>query len=182
MKKPVLLILIAILLAALTACSTAYPSSKVTDQNDNTKNTSKNSVKKGEKTDLLAQLKRITKDAETVNDYIAGFERFCNQVESGDGEELCFLETGNYDFSGENEFYFSLVRQYKANANDDEYMQVRMDIIFDPIKPNRQSQIWSDEFDTYEDFFKEINSSKILKYINDNHLKSKRINFYADET
>lgn len=137
---------------------------------------------KEERMELLGNLKYITKDAETVNDYINGFEDFCNQVDSGDEEELCFLETGNYDFSGENEFYFSLVRQYKANPNGDEYIQVHMDIIFEPIKAVSSSQIWSDEFDNYEDFFKEINASEILKYINDNNLKPKRIDFYADET
>lgn len=137
---------------------------------------------KEESMELTGSLKYITKDAKTVNDYINGFEDFCNQVDSGDEEELCFLETGNYDFSGENEFYFSLVRQYKANPNDDEYIQVHMDIIFEPIKAVSSSQIWSDEFDNYEDFFKEINASKILKYINDNNLKPKRIDFYADET
>ena len=137
---------------------------------------------KEERMELLGNLKYITKDAETVNDYINGFEDFCNQVDSGDEEELCFLETGNYDFSGEKEFYFSLVRQYKANPNGDEYIQVHMDIIFEPIKAVSSSQIWSDEFDNYEDFFKEINASEILKYINDNNLKPKRIDIYADQT
>lgn len=132
--------------------------------------------------ELLESLKRVTKEAETVNEYVTGFENFCKQVDSGDAEELCFLETGNFDFSGENEFYFSLVRQYKANPNDDEYIQVHMDIIFEPIKPDFSVQVWSDEFDDYEDFFKSIHSTDILKFINDNHMKPKRSDFYAEET
>jgi MerR family mercuric resistance operon transcriptional regulator len=136
---------------------------------------------KEESMELSGSLKYITKDAKTINDYVNGFEVFC-QVESGDSEEVCFLEAGNYDFSGEDEFYFSLVRQYKANPNDDEYVQVHMDIIFDPIKANNQSQIWSDEFDNYAEFFNAVKSSEVLQYINDNNLNPKRIDFYADET
>ena len=49
--------------------------------------------------ELLESLKCVTKDAESVNEYVSGFEKFCKQVDSGDAEELCFLETGNFDFS-----------------------------------------------------------------------------------
>ena len=133
------------------------------------------------KVDLLKSLQDVTDNAETLNDYINGFEDFC-KVESGDSEEVCFLETGNYDFSGENEFYFSLVRQYKANPNDDEYIQVHMDIVFEPITIKSQSQIWSDEFDNNNEFFDAVKSSNLLKHINDNNIFPKRIDIYADET
>lgn len=131
--------------------------------------------------DLLKALKDVTVNAETLKDYINGFEEFCN-IESGDSEEVCFLETGNYDFSGENNFYFSLVRQYKANPNDDEYIQIHMDVIFNPITIDNQSQIWSDEFDNIKKFFNAVKSSEILKHICNNNLKPKRIDIYADET
>ena len=133
------------------------------------------------KIDMSEQLKAATASAETLNEYVNGFEELC-RVECGDSEEVCFLETGNYDFSGEDEFYFSLIRQYKANPSADEYIQVHMDIVFDPIKVISQSQIWSDEFDNNEEFFNAVKSSELLNYINDNHLTPKRIDIYADET
>ncbi len=133
------------------------------------------------KIDMSEQLKAATASAETLNEYVNGFEELC-RVECGDSEEVCFLETGNYDFSGEDEFYFSLIRQYKANPSADEYIQVHMDIVFDPIKVISQSQIWSDEFDNNEEFFNAVKSSELLNYINDNNLNPKRIDIYADET
>jgi hypothetical protein len=136
---------------------------------------------KDESMELTGSLKYITKDAKTVNDYINGFEKFCNEVNSGDNEEVCFFEIGNYDFSGEKELYFSLVRQYKAYP-DDEYTQVHLDIIFEPIKGIKGNTVWSDEFDNYEEFFNAVKSSEMLKYINDDNLNPKRIDIYADET
>ncbi len=132
--------------------------------------------------DLLESLKSITKNAKTVNDYINGFEEFCKKVDCGDEEELCLLETGDFGFSGEDEFYFSLVRQYKGSPDDDEYIQVHMDIIFEPINEELSSLIWSDEFDNTEDFFKSVDMSDELKFINDNNIKLKRIDLYTEET
>ena len=43
---------------------------------------------------------------------------------------ICLCEVGTYDFGDGPFFYFSLARQFKTDRDEDEYRQLRLDLLF----------------------------------------------------
>ena len=76
-------------------------------------------------------------------------------------EDLLLSEYGVYDFTGEDLFYYDLVRQYPDG--EDEYFQLRVSIMVSPDEENRflQDTLWSDDSD--ENFFDYIKKSDFLQ-------------------
>ncbi len=91
---------------------------------------------------------------------------------------MVLFETGTYAFTGDELFYFSLVKQ--VPNNDDEYYQIHVDILYKPNRKNRRfkKSVWDDELD--ESIFDYIRKSKAYKYAqNDDYIK---VEIYMDET
>ena len=103
----------------------------------------------------------------TVDEIIDVFEEMCNTPIQ---EELLLLEYGVYDFTGEDLFYFDLVRQYPDG--DGEYYQLRVSLMFTPDKETFEldDTLWSD--DTDENFFNYIRSSSGYEYVKMHQIRS----------
>ena len=69
-----------------------------------------------------------------------------NPVEvEDDDDDILLFETGVYDFTGEDLFYFSITRQFPDGS--DEYYQLHFDVMYrvTPENKNLSSCSWSDE-------------------------------------
>ena len=110
-----------------------------------------------------------------MDEVIDVFEEMCKTPIE---EDLLLLEYGVYDFTGEDLFYFDLVRQYPDG--DGEYYQLRISLTFAPDKENGElnDTLWSD--DTDENFFDYIRESSGYKHVKNNQIKS--VDIRIDQT
>ena len=68
--------------------------------------------------DLVAYLKNAITDKMPLENIVDVFEQMCQvPIE----EDMILFETGTYSFTGEPFFYFSLVRQFPNNIDDEFY-------------------------------------------------------------
>ena len=73
-------------------------------------------------------------------------------------DTLLLFETGEYDFTGERLFYFSLVRQYPGG--DGEYIQLRLEVTYAPTEETH-GFLRTDWDDLEEgDFFAHVRASE----------------------
>jgi len=124
---------------------------------------------------LLEYLKQnITTDV-SLDEILSIFEEMCKTPIE---EDLLLNEYGVYDFTGEDLFYYDLVRQYPDG--EDEYFQLRVSIMFSPDEENRflQDTLWSDDSD--ENFFDYIKKSDGYAYAKVHEFKS--IDIRIDQT
>ena len=124
---------------------------------------------------LLEYLKQnITTDV-SLDEILSIFEEMCKTPIE---EDLLLNEYGVYDFTGEDLFYYDLVRQYPDG--EDEYFQLRVSIMFSPDEENRflQDTLWSDDSD--ENFFDCIKKSDGYAYAKAHEFKS--IDIRIDQT
>ena len=109
--------------------------------------------------ELLEYLKSNISINKSLDEIINVFEEMCKTPIE---EDLLLSEYGVYDFTGEDLFYYDLVRQYPDG--EDEYFQLRVSIMFSPDEENRflQDTLWSDDSD--ENFFDYIKKSDGYAY------------------
>ncbi len=119
------------------------------------------------------------KNTITVNmalkDIVDIFENVCQPMNE---EDMILFETGTYSFTGEELFYFSLVKQ--VSAEDDEYYQLHIDILYKPNFENRKlnTTVWDKDLE--ENIFEYIRNSEAFNYVQkDNYIKT---DIYVDET
>lgn len=125
--------------------------------------------------DLLEYLKSNISISNSLDEIINVFEEMCKTPIE---EDLLLNEYGVYDFTGENLFYYDLVRQYPDG--EDEYYQLRVSIMFCPDVENcaLEDTLWSDDSD--EDFFIYIRNSEGYAYAKKQIIKS--IDIKIDQT
>ena len=124
---------------------------------------------------LLNFLNENISSSNTLDEIIDVFEEMCQTPIEDDG---LLLEYGVYDFTGEEWFYFDLVRQYPDG--EDEFYQLRVSLTYavDGENSNLKDALWSD--DTSENFFDYIRKSAGYKYAKDNKIKS--VDIRIDQT
>lgn len=124
---------------------------------------------------LLEFLQNNISSHNTADEIINVFEEMCKTPIE---EDLLLLEYGVYDFTGEELFYYDLVRQYPDGKG--EYFQLRVRLMFSPDEEKRcpEDTLWSD--DTDENFFDYIRKSSGYEYAK-NH-KIKAVDIWIDET
>lgn len=119
-------------------------------------------------------------DHMTLDEIINKFEKMCDiDLELEDPEDdVRLFETGTYDFSGEELFCFSLIRQFPNEEG--EFCQLHMDILYFSDDANRglSESAWSFDIDT--DFFSYVRNSKAYMAVKDHHMV--KIDIYMDET
>lgn len=96
---------------------------------------------------------------------IEAFEEVCRIKIVSESDDLLY-ETGEYTFTGETMYYFSLTRQFDTPETDDsEFMQLKLDILFAPDERLAAHCVieWSD--DDFADFFAMVRGSEILSLI-----------------
>lgn len=103
-------------------------------------------------------------------------------------EELLMLETGIYDFSGEDRYHFDLTRQIPT-GHDDEYFQICMSVMFSPaelsifdILDDVDVDLDSDWRDPMEDFFSEIREEDVYQSICNGGICPIEVKITAEET
>ncbi|MCM1286256.1 MAG: hypothetical protein NC213_07860 [Acetobacter sp.] len=124
---------------------------------------------------MVKYLKETITDKMPITDIINIFEEASQPMND---EDMILFETGTFNFIGEEQFYFSLVKQF--SSGDDEYCQVHIDILYEPDSKNKKyhSAIWNDDID--ENIFDYIRNSEALAYAKDNEYT--QIEIYMDET
>jgi hypothetical protein len=139
------------------------------------RNSSFNLNSEVENMELLGYLKNNISSKNSLDEIINTFEEMCKTPIE---EDLLLNEYGVYDFTGEDLFYYDLVRQYPDG--EDEYYQLRVSIMFSPDKENQhlEDTLWSD--DTNENFFDYIRKSNGYDYAKNHSFKS--IDIRIDQT
>lgn len=124
---------------------------------------------------LLRFLKCNICKKNTIDEIISVFEEMCKIPIDDD---LLLNEYGVYRFSGEDLFYYDLVRQYPDGEG--EYYQLRVSVMFEPDDENRNitDTLWSD--DTNENFFDYIRNAEGYEYVKTHNFKS--IDIRRDQT
>lgn len=107
---------------------------------------------------------------------IALFEEMCSTYPEAD--DMLLFETGTFSFSGQSMFYFSLVRQYPGE--EEEYVQLHLDVRFQPDDKYRllSGAVWSDG--SNEDFFKFVRESGAYRAVKGDRIAT--VSVYLDET
>lgn len=124
---------------------------------------------------LLEFLKDNISTDNTIDEILDVFEEMCKTPVA---EDILLYEYGVYDFTGEDLFYYDLVRQYPDGEG--EYYQLRVSLMFSPNEENRHlnNTLWSD--DTNENFFDYIRKSSGYDYAKNHIIKS--IDIRIDQT
>lgn len=120
-------------------------------------------------------LRNTITDKMTLKNIVDIFETACLPMNEDD---MILFETGTFSFTGEELFYFSLVKQ--VPAEDDEYCQLHIDVLYKPNAENRKfhSAVWDEDLE--ENIFDYIRNSEAFNYAQkDNYLKK---DIYVDET
>ena len=93
-------------------------------------------------------------------------------------EEMFLFETGTFDFTGEEMFYFSMVRQFPNE--EDEYYQIHVNVLYEPSEKTSQflTMVWDEDLD--ENFFDYIRTSVAFEAVKDD--KYVDVEIYMDET
>lgn len=97
-----------------------------------------------------------------LEDMIDAFQQMC-KTSVGEPDDLLF-ETGTFEFSNEKLFYFSLVRQFQFDSND-EYVQLHLDITYAPSPKTAllRGAKWSEPSDA--NFFPSVKNSLAFKAV-----------------
>ena len=162
MKKIAIFLLCLILIFGLSACNL-------------NENTSLNVNHEVNNMELLEYLKNNISINKSLDEIINTFEEMCKTPIE---EDLLLSEYGVYDFTGEDLFYYDLVRQYPDG--EDEYYQLRVSIMFSPDKENHhlKDTLWSD--DTTENFFDYARRSSGYQYAKNKQIHA--IDIRIDQT
>lgn len=119
-------------------------------------------------------------DHMTLDEIISKFEKMCDiDLELEDpADDVRLFETGTYDFTGEELFYFSLVRQFPNE--EEEFCQLHLDVLYSSDDANRglSESAWSFDIDT--DFFAYVRNSKAYMAVKDYDII--RVDVYMDQT
>lgn len=120
-------------------------------------------------------LRNTITDKMTLKDIVDIFENTCQPMNEDD---MILFETGTYSFTGEELFYFSLVKQ--VPAEDDEYRQLHIDVLYTPNAENRKinTTVWDDGLE--EDIFDYIRNSDAFNYAQKDYYIQTDI--YVDES
>ncbi len=128
---------------------------------------------------LMDYLKsRITSET-PLSCIIDVFEEMCRiPVE----QDWILFESGIYDFTGKPQFYFSLVRQlpHTDEEDDDEYYQIRVDVLYDPSQKNKKFREATWNMDIEGNIFDYVRESEVFDEIKNDKYGSVEIRL--DET
>ena len=125
--------------------------------------------------------------ASTPEECIDAFEKMCRE-RSGLFDDMLLFESGNFDYAGKKEYYFTLMRQYKDSAFNDDFTVLRLDLIYpkqDITFKNRRTlkrHFTSDGCGgSFTKFFDKIRLSPALAYIHKNDLHFLRYEITEEE-
>ena len=127
---------------------------------------------------LVEYLKNKITSKTSLSSIVDVFEEMC-QIPLD--EDLLLFQTGTYTFTDEPQFYFSLVRQFPyEDDEDDEYYQIHIDVLYPPTEKNNtyNEATWSMEIEG--SIFEYIRESDVFNGIKND--KYTGIEIYMDRT
>ena len=95
----------------------------------------------------------------SLDELIDAFAAMC-KLPVGDPDDLLF-ETGTFDFTGKKLFYFSLVRQFRFQ-DEDEFVQLHLDVRYAPAPATKRLSCTEWSSLTERDFFDLVRSPAYL--------------------
>lgn len=128
---------------------------------------------------IVNRLKQKVLMDNPLDKLINEFKEICENEYKKD--HLFLFETGVFNFTGEDLFYFSLVIKDKDN-DDEDSSQIHLDINYLPnqeLKQFSNISIWSNSIN---ELLKTIKESDVYKYITSNNLKPYNIEVFENET
>ena len=127
---------------------------------------------------LVEYLKNKITNETSLSGIVDVFEEMC-QIPLD--EDWLLFETGIYTFTGEPQFYFSLVRQFPhEDEENDEYYQLHLNVLFPPAHNNKKYNEATWNMDIEGSFFEYIRESAVYNDIKNDKYSS--IEIYMDET
>lgn len=126
---------------------------------------------------ILDYLQKTITDTMSLAEMVDAFEKMC-QIEIDSETDMILFETGTYDFSGPEYFYFNLVRQF--DGEDDEYTQLHLEIMYEPNSTNEEYTDFDWDEDVEGDFFDMVRQSEIYHILE--NVKFVKYDIYMDET
>lgn len=119
---------------------------------------------------LVEYLKNKITNETSLSSIVDAFEGMC-QIPID--EDMILFETGTYNFTGKSQFYFSLVRQFPhEDEENDEYYQIHVDVSYVPTHKNDKFHEATWNIDVEGNIFEYIRTSEVFgeikndKYIN----------------
>lgn len=110
-----------------------------------------------EKLVVYRTLNAAINETMTLDEMIDAFAEMC-KIPVGDPDDLLF-ETGNYTLTGKKQFIFHLVRQFQFHS-DDEYVQLRLEVTYEPTPKTRFCHTCKWGNLTNGDFFTMVRNSR----------------------
>lgn len=128
--------------------------------------------------DLVEYLKNKITSETSLRDIVDAFEAMC-QISLD--EDWLLFETGTYTFTGEPQFYFSLVRQFPhEDEENDEYYQLHVNVLFPPTHDNKKYNEATWNMDIEGSIFEYVRESEVFNDVKNDKYTS--IEIYLDET
>lgn len=124
---------------------------------------------------LVKFLKDRITDKMPLEGIVDAFEQMCGVPLQDD---MVLFETGTYSFTGERRFYFSLVRQ--VQNEDGEYLQLHVDVLYQPTKANKAFRETTWDEDLSESIFAYVRQSPVFAYCKDREYTD--VDIHLDET
>ena len=123
----------------------------------------------------VGKLREQLSNESTVEECVKAFEKICE--DPIDDDEMLLFECGIYPWEGDY-FSFSLTRQYPDG--EDEFFQIKMELIFTADKENRKlfESVWDSRIKG--EFFDYVRNSKAYRYAQEN--KSLKVRIYMTQT
>ena len=125
--------------------------------------------------EMILEQKGFSKDKPDVEKAVSAFMEFSNYKFECETDEMLW-ETGVFNFTGEKLYYFSLVRQFQLEG-EDEFWQLHLNLMYDkkPNVLNPYKCLWESE----GEFFEKILKSKAYREVIG---KDCKCNIYFEET
>lgn len=123
----------------------------------------------------IEKLENSINENMSLSEIVELFEKFCEEPINDD---MILFETGTFNFTGEELFYFSLSRQFPND--EEEYYQIHVDVLYKPTDDNKSfsEAVWNEDIDG--NIFDYIRESKVYELLrNERYCK---IDIYMDET
>lgn len=111
--------------------------------------------------DILSYLKNNITTKTPLSEILVVFCKMC-EIELPESELL--FETGVFSFTCDEQYYFSLVRQYEAE--NDGYNQIHIDVIYPPTNPISELSR-ADWIENVDEFKQTVFSSKEYSILKD---------------
>lgn len=113
---------------------------------------------------VYRRLRELVRDGMTLEELVGAFEEMCH-ISVGEPDALLF-QTGNFQFTGEKQFHFDLVRQFQF-LDPDEYVQLHLTVFY---APNPKTALlrkthWGEPEDG--SFFETVRTSAAYQYVKD---------------